>query len=199
MTFVRFLWMAIVLQIASLLPATAEERPLVVYFSWSGNSAQVARELARITNGRLVEVQPVVPYPSTYPETLIRVRNERNALYERGEYPRIRPIDLPSESSSILFVCYPLWLGKMAMPMQSFLNKHSAWLKGRVIAAVCATGKSAASKTQADLSRLCPESQLVEMLEIKRNEMDSLHLRLRAWVGRVLSTLHSATKSKTVE
>lgn len=160
---------------------------------------QVARELAQITNGRLVEIQPTVAYPSTYAEMLIRVRNEQNALYKRGTYPPIRPIDLPSETSSILFVCYPLWMGKMATPMQSFLNEHSAWLKGRIIAPVCVTGKSAASKTQADLSRLCPESQLVEMLGIKRHEMNSLRPRLRAWVGQVLSTRHQAIKSRTIE
>ena len=39
---------------------------LVAYFSWSGNTAEIAAYIAEQTGGDLLEIQPATPYPTDY-------------------------------------------------------------------------------------------------------------------------------------
>lgn len=54
-------------------PGTATGNYLVVWYSWSGNSESIARDLAELVNGELVEIVPSVPYPD-YSATAQRYR-----------------------------------------------------------------------------------------------------------------------------
>ena len=48
--------------------ATEESNILVAYFSWSGNTAEMAAYIAGRTGGDLLEIQPETPYPEDYGE-----------------------------------------------------------------------------------------------------------------------------------
>ena len=41
---------------------------MVAYFSWSGNTEEMASYLAEQTGGELLEIQPETPYPTDYNE-----------------------------------------------------------------------------------------------------------------------------------
>lgn len=41
---------------------------LVAYFSWSGNTEEMATYIQEQTGGDLYEIQPVIPYPEDYNE-----------------------------------------------------------------------------------------------------------------------------------
>ena len=41
-------------------------KTLIVYFSWSGNSAEMAKYIQEQTGGDLLALQPLEPYPSDY-------------------------------------------------------------------------------------------------------------------------------------
>lgn len=60
-------------------------RVLVAYFSWSGNTREMASYIAQQTGGDLLEIQPAVPYPEDYNECgdvalAERDNNERPAI-----------------------------------------------------------------------------------------------------------------------
>lgn len=45
-------------------PETEGSGTLVVYFSWSGNTEEMASYIAEQTGGELLEIQPETPYPT---------------------------------------------------------------------------------------------------------------------------------------
>lgn len=94
------------------------------------------------TGSDTLRIRPSVPYPRDYAATLERAKGERARLYDAGEYPPIRATERGFEAYDLVIVCYPVWLGKMAFPMQSFLSLHADSLAGKDIALITLSGKS---------------------------------------------------------
>lgn len=45
-------------------------RPLIVSYSYSGNTQRIAREIQTVTGGDWSEIYPWQPYPMAFPELL---------------------------------------------------------------------------------------------------------------------------------
>ena len=69
----------------------AGPRPLVAYFSRSGNTRVVAGLLRRELGADLFEIQPAQPYPEDYLETVEQARKERDRGFEPARPDRIGP------------------------------------------------------------------------------------------------------------
>ena len=68
-------------------------RPLIVSYSYSGNTQRIAREIQTVTGGDWSEIYPWQPYPMACPELLEQVRREirsgcRPRLLENFRSPR---------------------------------------------------------------------------------------------------------------
>lgn len=50
----------------------ADASVLIAYFSWSGNTAEMAAQIQEQTDGNLFEIVPVEPYPTDYDERMRR-------------------------------------------------------------------------------------------------------------------------------
>ncbi len=67
---------------------TSESKILVAYFSWSGNTEDMAAYIAEQTGGDLLEIQPSTPYPTDYNECGELALTER----DNNERPEMSPI-----------------------------------------------------------------------------------------------------------
>ena len=83
-----------------------EKRILVAYFSWSGNTQEMASYIAQQTGGDLLELQPEIPYPTDYNQC------GEVALNERDTNARPAISNLPSSISEYdaVLLGYPIWL-----------------------------------------------------------------------------------------
>ena len=80
-----------------------EKRILVAYFSWSGNTQEMASYIAQQTGGDLLELQPEIPYPTDYNQC------GEVALNERDTNARPAISNLPSsisEYDAVLLVAH---------------------------------------------------------------------------------------------
>ena len=55
---------------------TKTSRPLIVSYSYSGNTHQIAQVIQRLTGGDWCEIYPWQPYPMSFPELLWQVKRE---------------------------------------------------------------------------------------------------------------------------
>ena len=64
---------------------------LVAYFSHSGNTREVARQIAGVSGGELFEIVPVTPYPSDYRTVVDQAKKEIEAdlAAEKDKYLRL--------------------------------------------------------------------------------------------------------------
>lgn len=80
----------------------ADGKILIVYFSWSGNTEEMASYIQEQTNGDLLEIEPLNPYPADYEEC------GDVALVERDENARPEIANLPDsiEEYDTIFIGY---------------------------------------------------------------------------------------------
>lgn len=100
---------------------------LVAYFSRTGNTRVVARQIQRDRDALLFEIRPARPYPEDYYETVEQARKERDS----GFMPPLdgRVTDLARFDT--IFLGFPIW-GMTAPPIiRSFLAAHD--FKGKTL------------------------------------------------------------------
>ena len=59
-------------------PALAGRKPLIVCFSWSGNTREAANQIRQLTGGDIFEIETVNAYPKEYRATTEQAKRELN-------------------------------------------------------------------------------------------------------------------------
>lgn len=165
-------------------PGTGTGNYLVVWYSWSGNSERIARDLAELVDGEMVEIVPTIPYPD-YSATAQRYREELAAIENSGIYPEIETTVESFDDYDAVFLCYPLWGARMSTPTQGFLHKHRDKLAGKMLALVCSTASSGIDQTVADARRICSEALLTEALRVYSSQTNQARALLSDWLERI--------------
>jgi flavodoxin len=96
------------------------EHILIVYYSRSGNTRAIANLIHREVGGTIHEIQPEVPYPSSYNAAVDQAKKEIPAGYR----PALRSTLAQVESYDTIFVGSPNWWNTIAPPVATFLSEH---------------------------------------------------------------------------
>ena len=91
---------------------------LVIYYSWTGHTQDIAEQIAALTKGDTYRIQTQEEFKSS-PAFYARVKKELNNKI----YPALAG-NLPDVSNyDVVFVGAPVWWYTMATPMYSFLGQ----------------------------------------------------------------------------
>ena len=96
------------------------KKMLVAYFSHTGNTRAIARQIQEATGADIFEIVPANPYPAAYADVLARGRRELKDNVMPGlksEVPDIAPYD-------VIFVGSPNWFNTIAPPVMTFLSSR---------------------------------------------------------------------------
>ena len=99
---------------------------LVVYYSATGNTEEVANYIADATGGDLFELEPSEPYTS---DDLDWTNDESRVSREYAD-ESLRNVELVStsvdnwDSYGTVFIGYPIWWGIAAWPVDSFVENN---------------------------------------------------------------------------
>lgn len=95
-------------------------KTLVAYFSWSGNTAEMAAHIAEQTGADLLEIQPEIPYPEDYGECGEVAQAER----DNNERPAIANLPDSLDEYDTLLIGYPIWWHTAPMIIGTFLESY---------------------------------------------------------------------------
>ena len=106
-------------------PSSSEESAegsnvLIAYFSWSGNTEEMASYIAQQTGGDLYEIEPKVPYPEDYNEAGDVAKAER----DENARPEIANLPESIEGYDTIFIGYPIWWHTAPMVIGTFLENY---------------------------------------------------------------------------
>ena len=157
----------------------AARKILVAYFSWSGNTRKIANQIHRFVGGDLFEIVSVDKYPIDYDEAVQQARKELDAGYRPELRSKVENLD----SYDVIIIGYPSWWGTLPMPVVSFLSKCDS--SGKIIAPFCTHEGSRLGRSVADIAKLCPQSTVLEGLEIRGWAVGSSQNRVSEWLRRI--------------
>lgn len=151
------------------------DRPLIISYSYSGNTHRIAREIQAATHGEWFEIHPWQPYPMAFPELLEQVKWE----VKSGYYPRLLTEGGSPRAYQTIFVGSPNWCGTIAPPLASWLHKND--LSGKVILPFYSHCGGVVGDFRRDIRKLCPKAEVREPLGIIGNGGGHLEEILRQW------------------
>ena len=132
----------------------AENKALVAYFSWSGNTAALAKTIAELTGFDLFEIKTVKPYSQNYDEILNVAKKEQNNKARPELVENIKNF----EQYDTIFLGYPCWWGNAPMAVFSFLEKNN--FSGKRVIPFVTHGGSAFGRSINDLKKTVPSANI---------------------------------------
>lgn len=158
---------------------TGGKNMLIVYYSHSGNTRAVAEHIHKRLAAQLLELKTAHSYPDAYRPTTEQARRELDTNFR----PQLTT-DIDSlESFQTLFIGYPSWWGTMPMALFSFLEKHT--VGNRTLAPFCTHEGSGLGRSVNDLTRLCPQANIMEGLAVRGSAAAQAQDSVDSWLKRI--------------
>lgn len=134
----------------------AYEKTLVVYFSCTGNTAQIASYIAEIKNADLLEIEPQKPYTS---EDLSKNETSRAYIEQHSNINdvKIKTTDVSLADYTTVYIGYPIWYGKAPRCICTFLAEND--LSSKTVVAFCTSNESDIDESLAELKALQPNAK----------------------------------------
>lgn len=156
-------------------PAPAK-KVLVAYYSHSGNTREVARQIAGASGGEFFEIVPVTPYPSDYQSVVDQAKKEISA----GVRPALKSRVEDMSQYDVIFIGSPCWWATVAPPVATFLTSYD--LAGKTVVPFMTHEGSRMGHGEADIRKLCPESQVPDGLPVRGGAAGSSKDTVEKWV-----------------
>ena len=157
-------------------------KTLVAYFSASGITASVAKEVASAANADLYEIKPGVRYTSADLNWMDKKSRSSVEMSNPASRPEIVK-DLPDLSQyDTVIIGTPLWWSNMAAPMQTFLFHNGKAMAGKKIGLIVSSASSGISGVERDARRLIPEGNFTKSLWIRSSQFSSAPKMVAEWL-----------------
>ena len=132
----------------------ADEKPLIIFFSYGGNSRSLAREAQKLTGGEIFEISVTKPYPQSYQATVDLAKKE---LQENAR-PALKQTAAPGlAAAKTVIIAAPNWWGSIPTPVVTFLEKND--LSGKNVLQIITHGGGGAQRCADDLRKLAPKAR----------------------------------------
>lgn len=119
-----------------------EHNALIVYYSATGNTENVANQIADITGADLFELEPV----QLYTDEDLDWTDDNSRVVNEYENENKRNVELVStevenwDSYDTVFIGYPIWWGIAAWPVNSFVENND--FTGKTVIPFCTSSSS---------------------------------------------------------
>jgi len=152
---------------------------LSAYFSHSGNTRIIARQIHETVGGDIFEIVPVDTYPADYDAVVEQAKKEKNARY----LPCLKTKVMNMDPYSIVFIGYPNWWGTIPRPVATFLSEYD--FSKKTIAPFCTHEGSGMGHSVADIRNACPQSTVLDGLAIRGGSVTHAGNEVTAWLREI--------------
>ncbi|HJC42939.1 MAG TPA: NAD(P)H-dependent oxidoreductase, partial [Candidatus Mediterraneibacter gallistercoris] len=119
-------------------------KTLVAYFSASGVTARVAKNLAGAADADLYEIRPAVPYTSADLNWMDKSSRSSVEMKDKSSRPELADTDADIASYDRIFVGFPIWWYTAPTIINTFLESYD--FSGKTIILFATSGGSGLGK-----------------------------------------------------
>lgn len=149
---------------------------LIAYFSWSGNTQEVAKQIHQLVGGDLFRIQAISDYSSIYNDVVRVARRE----IKQGEKPKLKESITNLEKYDVVFLAYPNWCNTFPAPVKTFLSENT--FNEKIIIPFCTHGGGGTGHSVGDIMKLCPEVEVIEALSINGYAVSNSKDTVNEWL-----------------
>ena len=157
-------------------------KALVAYFSASGTTARVAKELAQAASADLYEIKPQVPYTRADLNWMDKKSRSSVEMNDKSSRPVLADKNANITAYDTILLGFPIWWYVAPTIINSFLESYD--FSGKKIILFATSGGSGFGKTVAELKpSVAADTTIIEgkLLNGRQSEAS-----LKAWVETVI-------------
>ena len=155
-----------------------KNKALIVFYSWSGNTRGVAKEIQKQTGFDMVELKLVKPYSDDYNTVLNEAQRDQHKQARPALKTKI-PADKWSEYETVL-IGYPNWWASIPMPIATLLESYN--FSGKKILPFCSHGGGRFGQSITAIAKLAPQANIGEGLSVHYSGGSSLAKDIAKWL-----------------
>ena len=135
-------------------------KKLVAYFSASGTTANVAKDLAKAAGADIYEIKPAVPYSRADLNWQDKQSRSSVEMSDKSSRPALADTDANIADCDTIFIGFPIWWYIAPTIINSFLEAYD--FSGKKIVLFATSGGSGFGKAVASLQPSAPNASIVE-------------------------------------
>ena len=141
-------------------------KKLVAYFSASGVTAQVAKDLAAAAGADLFEIRPVTPYTKEDLDWMNDKSRSSVEMKDKGFRPPVAEKLANMADYDVIFLGFPIWWYVAPTIVNTFLESYD--FSGKTIVPFGTAGSCEVGETNAALAPSCPGAKLLDGKVLKK-------------------------------
>ena len=197
---ILLLFMLLMSVCATCQAVTASEiRTLVVYYTYSGVTETLAQNIANECGGTLLQVVDHGNYPRPESQQTYNYANNERSQIDAGNWPEILTSVENFDNWDAIIFCSPLWNGKMANPMLTFLHNHADKLYRKQVALAVTSWSSGISQVIVDAHNYLPYCTFIgNPLHIDYNHRSQMQEMATQWLATLDFELPKSNKMRVI-
>lgn len=157
-------------------PAEDSSSVLIAYFSWSGNTEQVAQIIQQETGGDLFEIAPATPYTDDYNELLNIAQQEQSD----DARPELAGQVENWEQYDTIFVGYPNWWSDAPMAVYTFVESYD-W-SGKTLVPFNTSASGGFGRSLSGLEESASGASILEGISFTERTLGDAQGEVAAWL-----------------
>lgn len=153
-------------------------KKLVAYFSASGNTAKLAKNLAAVADAALYEIRPAVPYERKDLNWMNKKSRTTIEMQDKNCRPEMADHDAPISEADVVFLGFPIWWYREPSIIDSFLEAYD--FAGKTVVPFLTSGGSDLGEGQGRIEQL---ARGAKVLRGKRFNARVSENELRSWIS----------------
>lgn len=135
-------------------------KKLVAYFSASGTTANVAKNLANAAGADIYEIKPAVPYSKADLNWMDKQSRSSVEMRDKSSRPELSDTDANIEDYDTIFIGFPIWWYIAPTIINTFLETYD--FSGKKVVLFATSGGSGFGKAVASLQPSAPKATITE-------------------------------------
>lgn len=134
-------------------------KKLVSYFSATGTTANVAKNLAAAAEADLYEIKPAVPYTKEDLNWMDKQSRSSVEMRDPGSRPEIVDTDAKIAGYDVIFIGFPIWWYIAPTIINTFLEAYD--FGGKKLVLFATSGSSGFGKAAESLQPSAPNAEII--------------------------------------
>jgi len=132
-----------------------EMKTLVAYFSATGTTAAVAKDLAEVTGATLYEIKPEVKYTAADLDWRNKQSRSSVEMQDKSSRPAFVKDLKDADSYDVIYIGFPVWWYTAPTIINTFIEAYG--FEGKTVIFFATSGGSTIDKASKDFSAAYPE------------------------------------------